>query len=123
MSFAPIFQTLRSKSAVTTVFGSNPVRVFPQGAAPEGVSRPYAVFQQITGSPENYLNQRPDADDSTTQVDVYADTVDVARSAAIVIRDSVEGVSYVSAVREMGRDPDTNLYRVSVDIDWITHRT
>lgn len=124
MSFAPVFQWLSSNSALTAKIGAPPsVRAFPQGAAPEGVARPYIVFQQITGSPENYLNENPDADDSTTQVDVYADTVTDARVVAILTRDALQGASYITGIRELGKDPDTNLFRVTLDVDWITHRT
>ena len=123
MSFAPIFQLLSANAALTAKIGAAPVRAFPQGTAPESVAKPYIVFQQITGSPENYLNQNPDADDSTTQVDVYAETVTEARAVAILARNAMQSASYITGIRELGKDPDTNLFRVSIDVDWITHRT
>lgn len=127
MSFAPIFATLKAASAVTALVGTNPVRVFPMGEAPQkgttGFAVPYVVYQQITGSPENYIGDAPDSDDSLTQISVYADTVSSARAVSVAIRDAVQTKSYVESIREMGRDPDTNLCRVDLDVAWITRRT
>jgi hypothetical protein len=122
MSFAPLFATLNASASVKALLGSSPLRVYPAGEAPQGVALPYATYQQVTGSPENYLGTTPDADASTTQVDVYAATVSAARSAMVAVRNALEPVAYVVAVREMGRDPKTNNVRVSMDVDWITSR-
>ena len=126
MSFAPIYTTLKAASGVTALLGTNPCRVFPQGEATQkgatGYAEPYATYQQIGGRPENYLGTLPDADSSTTQVDVYAKTVAQAQQVARAIRDAVETVAYVVAIREMGTDETTGLRRVSLDIDWLTNR-
>lgn len=122
MSFAPVFATLSASAAVKALIGSSPVRCYPAGEAPQGVTLPYATYQQVTGSPENYLGTTPDADGSTVQIDVYGATVSSARAAMAVIRDALEPVAYVVAVREMGRDPETNNVRLSMDVDWITNR-
>ncbi len=126
MSFAPIFATLRSSASVTVLLGSSPCRVWPQGESPAkgapGYAEPYATYQQITGTPENYLGTTPDADGSTTQIDVYAKTAKDAKAVAIAIRDAIEPHAYLGAIREMGKDDATNLSRVSLDVDWITHR-
>lgn len=126
MSFAPVEATLKGSAGVTALLGTNPTRVWPQGQSPaKGTTlygEPYAVFQQITGQPENYLGTLPDVDDSTTQIDVYAATVSAARAVAIAIRNAVEPVAYVVALREMGKDATTNLSRISMDVDWITNR-
>ena len=126
MSFAPIFATLKAAPAVTALVGSNPVRVFPMGEAPQkgttGYAVPFVVFQQITGSPENYIGDVPDSDDSVTQISVYADTVSTARAVCVAIRDAVQTKAYVDSIREMGRETDTNLCRVDLDVSWITAR-
>lgn len=122
MSFAPLFATAKAAGGVTSLFGSTPCRIYPMGEAPQGVALPYATYQQVTGNPENYLANTPNADYSTVQVDVYAATVSEARAAMIAIRNALEPVAYVVSVREMGRDPDTNHARVSMDVDWIVNR-
>lgn len=122
MSFAPVFATLSASTAVKAQIGSSPVRCYPAGEAPQGVALPYATYQQIAGGPENYLGETPDMDSGLVQIDVYAATVTAARSAFLAIRDAVEAVAYVTAIREPGRDPDTNNVHLSMDTDWLTSR-
>lgn len=122
MSFAPVFATISASSAVKALIGSSPVRLYPVGEAPQGVTLPYATYQQITGSPENYLGRLPDIDSGIVQIDVYAKTVTSARAVFAAIRDAVEPVAYLSATREVGRDPDTNNVHISMDTDWLTSR-
>lgn len=122
MSFAPVFATLSASTAVKAQIGSNPVRCYPVNDAPQGVALPYATYQQIAGGPENYLGETPDIDGGLVQIDVYAATVAAARAAFLAIRDAVEAVAYVTAVREEGRDPDTKNVHLSMDTDWLTSR-
>jgi hypothetical protein len=56
------------------------------------------------------------------QVDVYAETVASAASGAQAIRDAIEQVAYISAWRGQFKDPDTDLYRYSFDVDFLTPR-
>jgi hypothetical protein len=118
----PLFATLNASSAVKAIFGSNPLRVYPFGEAPQGVTLPYVVFQTVAGSPENYLNQTPDMDAWTPQVDVYASTPTAAYAGAQAVRDALEPVAHITAWRGESRDPDTNHYRYSFDVDFMTPR-
>lgn len=124
--FPPLFAVLNASTAVKALLGSNPLRVYlfgegpPVGAAT--YAKPYAVWQTITGSPENYLAGVPDTDGFTTQIDVYADTPSAARNAAKAIRDAIEPVAYVAGWRGESREADTNLFRYSFDVDWLTPR-
>lgn len=104
------------------MLGSSPTRLFPFGEAPEGVEKPYAVWQVVSGAPENYLSGRPDMDGMTLQVDVYGQTGSSARQAAYAIRDAVELVSYLTRWSGESRDTETKNYRVSFDIDWLVPR-
>lgn len=122
MSFAPIFATLKAASAVTALIGSSPCRCYPHGEAPQAVTAPYVVFQQVGGGPENYLNQAPDIDGATTQIDAYASTVESARAVAVACRNALQAIGHVVSVRELGRDPITNHYRVSFDVDCYVNR-
>lgn len=119
---APIFAVASADSTVKSVLGSNPVRIFPFGEAPEGTAKPYAVWQIITGSPENYLAGRPDIDGFTLQVDVYGATAISTRDASVAIRNAIELQSYITRWAEMPRDSETNNYRVSFDVDWFVPR-
>ena len=116
--YPPIFSTVAADAAVQAELGTNPVRFYPFGEAPAGVSKPYAVWQVVTGFPENYLGQLPDIDSYSIQVDVYSETASGARQAALALRDAIEPVAHITAWRGESRDPDTKNYRFSFDVDW-----
>lgn len=120
--FPPFFDTVKGSTAVKAAFGNSP-RIFPHGMADQNTVAPYCTFQIITGSPENFLHDRPDVDAFTLQVDVYAKTAQAASDGAKAIRDAVEGVAYITAWRGQFKDPDTTLFRYSFDVDWLTPRT
>jgi hypothetical protein len=121
--FPPLFARLNASSAVKALLGTSPLRVWPFGEVMAGAIKPYAVWQIITGSPENFLAGVPDTDGFTTQLDVYGDTPATVRAAAVALRDALEPVAYIVSWREPPREPDTNLYRISFDVDWLTPRT
>ncbi|NCG69444.1 DUF3168 domain-containing protein, partial [Vibrio parahaemolyticus] len=99
--------------------GPNAERFYPFHDAPETPDTPYALWQMIGGAPENYVNQRPDIDGFSVQIDVYADTVADAMNVAEKLRDAIEPHAYVVAWRGTVREPGTRLYRYSFDVDWL----
>jgi hypothetical protein len=123
--FPPVFDTVKANSGVRSVFGNSP-RIYPHGMAPDKASPqygvPYAVFQVIAGVPENYLGDLPDGDEYTTQIDIYAATVADAARGAQALRDAIEPVAYVVGWRGQFKDVDTQLFRYSFDVDWMTSR-
>lgn len=118
----PIFQVCAADSAVTALLGTGPTRLFPFGDAPQGVTLPYAVWQMITGFPENYLDQAPDIDSFTVQMDVYASTGSEARQVAEALRNAIEPRAYVVGWNGESTDPDTGHKRYGFDIEWHVHR-
>lgn len=120
---APIFPVCAASHEVTALLGSSPVRIYPFGLQDDNIVYPYAVWQNISGGgPENYLNQRPDADTFSLQVDIYADSPDEAMAVARAMRDAIEVKANIMRYGEQGRDPDTLKYRYSFDVDWIVNR-
>ena len=120
--YPPIFSTCAADAAVQTYLGASPTRLYPFGKAPQGSTKAYAVWQVVSGAPENALNEVPDIDGWTLQVDVYASTADAVRDAAEALRDAIEPVAHVVSWRGESRDPDTKNYRFSFDVDWMEHR-
>ena len=118
----PIYSVCAANSGVTALIGSSPVRLYQFGEAPQGVSLPYAVWQIIGGSPENYLNQVPDVDGFSIQIDVYGSTASSVRNAAKAIRDAIEPTAYVTSYNGESRDYETKLYRYGFSVDWLVHR-
>ncbi|EPH2438786.1 tail completion protein gp17 [Citrobacter freundii] len=120
---APIFPVCASSPEVTALLGSNPVRIYPFGIQDDNVVYPYAVWQNLPGGgSENYLNQRPDADKFSLQVDVYADTADEAMLAAQAIIYAIELKANIVRYGPQDRDESTLKYRYSFDVDWIVNR-
>ncbi len=120
--FPPIFATINASAAVKALIGSNPVRFYLFGHAPQGVTKPYAVWRQVGGSPENYLGNLPDVDGFVTQIDVYADSALSARNVAKSISDAIEPVAHVTVWIGDSRDPDTQNYVYTFQADWLTSR-
>ncbi|EKT4469819.1 DUF3168 domain-containing protein [Pseudomonas putida] len=119
----PIELVCAADPGVTALLGSGvDLRMYPFGEAPEGVLKPYAVWQLVNGSPENYLAGRPDADGFTLQVDVYGTTSKSVRQVRDAIRDAIELRAYVTRWGGETRDPATKNYRASFDVDWWVQR-
>jgi len=123
MSATLLYNTLRASSAVTALLGSHPnLRVYAFGQAPQGVTRPYLVWQMVTGYPENNLSQRPDFDSSTIQIDIYALTAQAAEAVKLAARDAIEAVTHITSWDGEDRDPATNDYRITFSVDWFVPR-
>jgi hypothetical protein len=119
---APIFPVCAASPEVTVLLGSNPVRIYPFSIQDDKVIYPYAVWQNLSGSPENFLNQRPDADSFSLQVDIYADTPEETMAVAKAMRNAIEVKANIVRWGAQTRDPDTLKYRYSFDVDWIVTR-
>lgn len=122
MIYPPLFQIINSDSTVQSLLGTNPVRVFPFGRAPDRIALPYAVHQIVTGVPENYISNGPDLDSFTVQVDVYAATPNSARAAAEALRDAIEPHAHIVAWRGESQEPETSRFRFSFDVEFLTAR-
>lgn len=124
--FPPIFATV-DVPAVQALLktGAEQLRFYAFGLAPQGVAKPYAVWRQVYGSPENYIGDTPDIDSYGIQVDVYASPTQgsaVARNVAQALRDAIEPAAHIVAWRGESRDPETKNYVYSFDCDWIVPR-
>jgi hypothetical protein len=124
--YAPIFQAV-NVSGVQAVLktGNGPLRFYMFGLADQNTPLPYAVWQTVYGAPENYLTNVPDVDSFGIQVDVYASEsqgADVARQVAQALRDAIEPHAHITSWRGDSRDPNTNNFRFSFDVDWIVNR-
>jgi hypothetical protein len=120
--FAPIFAVCAASAGVVAVLGANPVRCYPFGEAPQDGAKPYAVWQSIGGSPENYISDVPDLDQYALQIDCYALTAQQCRAVALAMRDAIEPHAHIVAWRGESRDVATKLYRYSFDVDWFVRR-
>lgn len=120
----PIFPTVNVPAVQALLkAGNGPLRFYAWGMAPDNVAKPYAVWRQVFGTPQNYLGDRPDIDSFTTQIDVYAadlqgERSEKARAVALALRDAIEGVAHITSWIGDSRDPDTKNYVVTFQADW-----
>lgn len=122
--FPPVFPLVDASAACRALLraANGPTRFYQFGMAPQNVTKPYAVWQRVYGTPENYLAGRPDMDGFTLQIDVYAASADSARTVAAAIRDAIELDSYITNWLGESIDPDTKNYRFSFQNDWFVSR-
>lgn len=118
----PVFELCSADLGVTAIFGENPLRIFPFGEAPKDTERPYAVWQTINGLPENLLDDVPEVDFFTVQIDVYGESSEQVLEAAEAIRDAIEREAYVTAWYSTTKDQETNDYRFPFSADFIVER-
>jgi hypothetical protein len=124
--YPPIFSVCFASAAVKALLGTSPLRFYAFGSAPQPgepfYALPYAVWQSVSGFPENYINQIPDIDSHTLQVDAYSTTAAESRSIAAALRDAIEPHAHVVAWRGEEFENETKLYRYSFDVDWLVPR-
>ena len=120
--YPPIFTVCYGDSGVQGYLGSDPMRLYPFGEAEENEIKPYAVWQNVGGLPENYISQAPDIDSYSLQVDVYASSATEARDAAQAIRDAIEPHCHVTSWIGDGRENNTFDYRFTFLVDWFVNR-
>ena len=120
--YPPVFKYAFASAQVKALLGSDPLRVYMFGMAPDGVTYPYAVWQVVGGAPENYINDLPDIDSFNVQVDVYATSAEQARQCAMALRDAFEPYAHVVSWRGESKDDETGSFRSGFDLDWWTNR-
>lgn len=112
------FTLLNASNPVKALLGSNPLRVFPAGRAPEETQRPYAVYSIYNGNPENYLNQAPDIDNNGIQVSIYADTYAEMAGCFTAVRDALQNDAHMISYTTPDQDADTNLFSCRMEFDF-----
>lgn len=117
-----LFPILNASTTVKNLLGSNPLRVYPFGRAPQNTAKPYAVYSVYNANPENYLGQVPDIDNKGTQIDIYAETAQSAESCFVAIRNALEPSAHMTSFSTIGVEENTNLYNVRMEFDFWEER-
>ncbi len=116
--FPPVYRTIHTP-AVSAIVGD---RIGRHGEVAQTEVRPYIVWQIITGDPYENLSSAPCGDFTTVQLDCYHQTDAGVEQLATAVRAALDAELIVNRVRIDIRDPDTRLYRVGLDADFITDR-
>lgn len=124
----PLFPILSQAPSLATLLGAGKAcRVYPFAEAPQRPTYPYVTWQIVTGTPELYLGDRPDIDDTRVQIDCWGDggpgkDGSLVSNVADAIRDVLEGYGHMVDFGGTERDPDTVSYRYRMDFEFWTHR-
>ena len=91
-------------------------RVYPL-IAPDGVARPYVVYQRVSATTQNILNGTSGLINTRLQVDVYATSYAQAQAIAAAIDALMAdwSVPNVSVLSQDFYEPQAKLHRVSTD--------
>ena len=114
-----LYTLLRDASAVTAIIGSPP-RFYPHGSAPQNVAAPYVTQRVIDAVPDLVLDDRPPVDACRIQVSCWSDNAGTGSAGimalAEAVRDAIEPTHHIVDIRDMGRDFETQRYRIDFDV-------
>lgn len=117
--FPPVFRTLTANSTVVAVVAD---RIGRHGVIQQDEKRPYITWQIVVGDPYDNLSSTPCGDFTTVQIDCYHPTDAGIQQLGVAVRAALDAAGVVNRVRLNNREPDTKLYRVGLDADFITNR-
>lgn len=99
--------------AGTNLLGTDPVRFFDFGSAPQLETLPYATWQVLSGEPFNYLSGQPSDELLEVQIDIWAETAAECRTVARAVRRAIDPTIHISHYVSAW-DAESNLYRTVI---------
>ena len=122
---APIFALLNASDEVKSFLQTgNKLRAYEFGLAPDAPVKPYLVWQDISGDPQNHLDCPANTDHVTIQIDIYTLVPYQLRLIREAARKALEldNSCTVTSLRGNEREPITKLYRTGFDSNWFLDR-
>lgn len=122
---APIFLLLDASDEVKSFLQTgNKLRAYEFGLAPDAPVKPYLVWQDISGDPQNHLDCPANTDHITIQIDIYTLEPQHLRIIREAVRKALEldNSCTVTSLRGNEREPVTKLYRTGFDSNWFVDR-
>lgn len=113
-----VYPLLANAAPVTALIGTNPVRCYRHGRAPQGVSVPYVTWASPASSPERQITGVPVADRWNVRIDCWSDNDTEVETLAQVVRDAIEPFAESIGVVIDDRDDHTNRYRITQSFDF-----
>ena len=117
--FPKVYEVLRAAPAVVQTVGD---RIARHGEISQGEARPYIVWQIVSGLPYDHLSGAAVSDFTGVQLDCYHQTDKGVEELARAVRAALDAALIVNRVILDHRDPDTKLYRVGLQADFIENR-
>lgn len=122
--FAPVERLISSPDVLSLV--GSPARIYGAGMAPQGVLVPYVTWFTVTGDPYLCLDETPDSDMDQVQIDCYAgpdgDAERQVEQLAQAVRAALDAAMVANRVILHRREPDTKMYRIGLQADFIYSR-
>lgn len=118
--FPPVYRTLIADSTVLGIVGN---RIYSHGEAPQDTSKPYVTWESVSGVPEICLSGLPDIDRWQLVFNCFSSTGPGVIALANAVRNVIETVGYVTNVPFDGRDEETRLFWIAIEMDWLFVRT
>lgn len=115
-----VFPLLSAASAVTALIGTNPVRAYRHGQAPQGVEAPYVTWSVPGGAPENTFEGAA-GDVWRVQVDCWSDDDTEVETLAEAVRTAIEPSAHLTDYLADEQDP-SGRFRISFAFDFIKSR-
>lgn len=118
----PIFQLIASDVAASNALldSSGVIMFFAFGSVPQKATAPYAVWQVITGEPQNVLSGDAPIDRVSIQIDVYASKASSTIAISEAIKCALKRSAYMTRFGDTQIDDATGLHRFSMDFDFFT---
>lgn len=117
--FPPVYQTLRANATVLAAVGD---RIGAPGEVPQDTSSPYITWFIVIGQPHDTISEPPESDFTSVQIDCWAEDEGAVRSLAVAVRAALDAVGVHNRIAVHLREPNTKLYRVGIEADFITQR-
>ena len=122
---APIFALLNASDEVKSFLQTgSKLRAYEFGLAPDAPVKPYLVWQDISGDPQNHLDCPANTDHVTIQIDIYTLVPDQLRLIREAARKALEldNSCTVTSLRGNEHEPITKLYLTGFDSNWFVDR-
>lgn len=116
--FPKVYRTIHTDAVAAIVED----RIGRHGDIAATERRPYVTWQIVTGQPYDTLSDAPGGDFTTVQIDSYHANDAEAEKLALAIRAALDVAMICNRVVVNNRDPDTKLYRVGMEADFIDQR-
>jgi len=126
VEIVPLYEVCKNDGPTAAFFGdSNILRIFPFSFSKKkgfDLTKPYAVWQTVGGSPDNVLEGGACSDSVEVQIDVYAQSVDDCRQGANLIEAAIESECMITRYFTEEFEQDTKLFRATFGASWILKR-
>lgn len=116
--FPPVFRTIHTP-AVAAIVGD---QIGRHGEVPQNGARRYITWSIVLGLPHDQISGSPPSDFTTVDINCWHDTDSGIQALALGVRDALDTAGIHYRVRVNLREPDTRLYRVGIEADFITQR-